>query len=102
MSVLQNNTTLASQRATELANGISNLVTSGTVTKDMRTTVAGNIRAQKAIELVKSTESQIANIILTMSGNINSLSSSFQAMDKQLGSQLSKFDKPATRFTLNE
>ena len=102
MLPLQNDTTTAAQRATTIANAISALTNSGIITKDSKTTVAGNLGAHSAIDLVKTTEKQMVEVVSSMSKNIHSLSSSFQAMDQQLGTNFSTLDNASTRFSLNE
>ena len=101
MTVLQNSTETARQCATALSSAVSTLGSSGAVTKDTRTTIAGNTQsAYQAIDLSQSISTQIAGIISSMSQNIQSVSSQFQAMDTSMGQQLSNLD--ASRgFTIN-
>lgn len=101
MTVLQNSTETARQCATALSAAVSTLGSSGAVTKDMRTTVAGNTQsAYQAIDMSQSISTQIAGIISSMSQNIQSVSSQFQSMDASLDQQFSNLD--ASRgFTIN-
>lgn len=101
MTILQNSTETASQRAAALSSAVSSLQSSGAVTKDTRTTVAGNTQAaHQAIDMSQSVSSQIAGIITSMSQNIQSVSSQFQAMDASMGQQLSNLDM-SRGFTIN-
>ncbi|MGT2964014.1 TIGR04197 family type VII secretion effector [Streptococcus acidominimus] len=97
MVVLQNDTSTAGERATALANGVSALVSSGSVMLDFQTKLGGNEQAKEAIAKSQELASQLGTILSSMSSNIQSVSASFQAMDAQLGVQLQ-----STGFSLNE
>lgn len=102
MTILQNDVSVASQRASELAGAVRSLSSSGSVNLDGQTTLIGNTQsAHQAIALSQSVSLQMGQVIDAMCQNIQSVSSSFQAMDSQLGQELSKITCQ-TRFSLND
>lgn len=97
MVVLQNDARIARERSSSLANGVSALANSGVVTKDSRTKLGGNDKAKEVIDKAQTLSTQLGSVLTSMSQNIQTVSSSFQAMDAQLGNQLK-----STGFSLNE
>lgn len=97
MVVLQNDAGTARERANSLANGVSSLNSSGVVSKDGQTKLGGNDKAKEVIDRAQELSTQLGNTMMTMSQNIQSVSSSFQAMDRQIGNQIK-----STGFSLNE
>lgn len=97
MVVLQNDARIARERASSLANGVSALANSGVVTKDSRTKLGGNDKAKEVIDKAQTLSTQLGSVLTSMSQNIQTVSSSFRAMDTQLGNQLK-----STGFSLNE
>lgn len=102
MVELKNNAALAVQRATALEIATSAISSGNIIIKDSHTTVAGNTNASSAIDLAQTMAIQMSEAITSMSSNINSLSSAFQAMDQQLSTQLSRISDEARRFSLND
>ncbi|MCU9533514.1 TIGR04197 family type VII secretion effector [Streptococcus sp. CSL10205-OR2] len=98
------NTAIAREAATALSDAVASLTSSSIATKDNQTTVAGNTNAHSVIDLAKSTESQVAKVIMTMSENIHKMASEFQALDENMRSAIEKSNLPnaSTGFTLNE
>ncbi|HFI0083331.1 TPA: TIGR04197 family type VII secretion effector [Streptococcus suis] len=102
MVLLQNDVTTASERATALANGVSSLSSSGTVSKDEQTKLGGNDKAKSVIDASYDVSKAVARAIGQMSQNIRSVSSEFQVMDKQIGGQLQELNQVnRTGFTIN-
>ena len=102
MVVLQNDVTTANERATALANGISSLSSSGTVSKDEQTKLGGNDKASSVLDASYDVSKAIIQTIQQMSQNIRSVSSEFEDMDKQIGSQLRELKQVnSTGFTIN-
>lgn len=102
MVLLQNDVTTAGERATALANGVSSLSSSGTVSKDEQTKLGGNDKAKSVIDASYDVSKAVARAIGQMSQNIRSVSSEFQAMDKQIGDQLQELNQVnRTGFTIN-
>lgn len=97
MVVLQNDVQVAGDRATSLANGVQALSSSGTVMTDAQTRLGGNEEAKKVIAKSQELSFRIGSVLTAMSQNIQSVSSSFQAMDTELGNQLK-----STGFSLND
>ncbi|MEY8462312.1 TIGR04197 family type VII secretion effector [Streptococcus merionis] len=102
MVVLQNDIQTAGENAASLAKGISSLTSSGTVTKDNRSRIGGNDRAKSVIDASYDVSKAISQAIEQMSHNIRSVSSEFEAMDKQLGTQLQQLERTnSMEFSLN-
>lgn len=102
MVLLQNDVTTAGERATALANGVSSLSSSGAVSKDEQTKLGGNDKAKSVIDASYDVSKAISQAIQQMSRNIRSVSSEFEAMDKQIGSQLNELNQVnRTGFTIN-
>lgn len=103
MLVLQNDVSTAGEKATALANGVSSLDSSGSVTKDGQSKIEGNERAKSVIDSSYDVSKAVSQAIKQMSQNIRSVSSEFQAMDQQLASQLQGLEKTNSMgFSLNE
>lgn len=96
MVVLQNDRYTAQECATSLSNGLSSLTSSGAVTKDSETKLGGNTKAQEVIDKSHELSVQVGQVLVSMAQHIQSVSSSFQAMDAELGSQLKN-----TGFSIN-
>lgn len=101
MTLIQNDATLASERATALANAVSALSSIGDILQDHRTTVLGNAQAHAMIEQSRGTALSMAKVISSMSSNIQSVSDQFQAVDRDLKSQFAGLEA-SRRFRLND
>ena len=88
MNILQSSKKQAVSSRISLKNVINNISQEITVTKDTKTTVAGNTNAQNSIEVSNQTASKMSKVIQSMSNNIHSVAVEFQAMDNTLGTQL--------------
>ncbi|WP_156011221.1 TIGR04197 family type VII secretion effector [Streptococcus ruminantium] len=102
MVLLQNDVTTASERATALANGVSSLSSSGTVSKDEQTKLGGNDVAKAVIEASQGIAREVDRVISNMSSSLKGVSQELQAMDQTLGKQLDNLEKSySTGFTIN-
>ena len=98
-TLIQNDAVVAGERATALASGASALSASGDVMEDSQTTVFGNQHALEAISRSKQTAWEMVTVLTTMSANLHSVSSHFQAMDTELKSQIDGLEL-SRRFNL--
>lgn len=102
MALLQNDVSTAREEATSIAKGVSSLSGSGTVSKDSQSKLGGNDRAKSVIDASYDVSKSVARAIEQMSQNIRSVSSDFEAMDKQIGGQLQERNQVnRTGFTIN-
>ncbi|MBC1604158.1 TIGR04197 family type VII secretion effector [Paenilisteria rocourtiae] len=88
MSKLQSDLDGASLKATALKNATDSLISSVSITTDSQTTVAGNKSAGDSIKMAQEVAQQIASAVATASSNIQSVASSFEAVDKKAGQGL--------------
>ena len=103
MLVLQNDVNLAQESATSISNGVSSLESSGQVTKDGQSRLEGNEKAKSVIDASYDVSKAVSQAISQMSQNIRSVSSAFEAMDKQLGEQLEGLSQVnKVEFSLND
>ncbi|MBC1358337.1 TIGR04197 family type VII secretion effector [Listeria booriae] len=90
MSRIQSDLDGASIKATALKNATDSIVASISITTDTQTTVAGNNSAVESIKIAQETAQQIARAVATASSNIQSVASSFEAVDKKVGEGLTQ------------
>ena len=88
MDLLQSSKEQASGAATHLIGASSGLSNVRSVTKDSKTTVAGNAKAQSSADLALATGQELQQVIQSMCNNIHSLAAEFEAMDNALSKEL--------------
>lgn len=75
---------VAQNLATGLMSALDTLNQSTTVTKDTQTTVNGNATAHETSDDMLDIASKISQTISSASGNLNSVASEFEAIDRVL------------------
>ncbi|MBC1504085.1 TIGR04197 family type VII secretion effector [Listeria booriae] len=75
----------ASVKATALKNATDSIVSYVSITLDTQTTVAGNKSAEESVKIAQDMAQQIASAVSTAASNIQSVASSFEAVDKEAG-----------------
>lgn len=82
--MLNSDKQIARQLAIGLMSALDTLNQSSSVTKDTQTTVAGNANAHETSDSMTEIASKITQIVGNASGNIKSVASEFETMDKTI------------------
>lgn len=82
MGTVKSNQEVAHTYASQLANACQTLSSSGTVSKDTQTNLAGNTRCHEAIDKSATILAQITSAVKTASDNLHSVASDFEAVDQ--------------------
>ncbi|MGT2666400.1 TIGR04197 family type VII secretion effector [Streptococcus rifensis] len=89
MTIIRSDMTVAQSYATGLQSAGEELAGVDQPQQDNQTTVAGNTNAHEALATSQSTRQSIASAITSMVTNLRSVASEFEAVDQEIGNQIS-------------
>lgn len=86
--MIQSNSDVISNHATQIANAESNILNIGAVSNDSNTTLRGNTKAHSAINRNDAAGSKVTYVLEKFSSQIQRTAQEFEAVDEQISQQL--------------